>query len=512
MCVHDDRLTQVFTSRRRLNLIMRRANICTGLLAIAFSGALSTWGQQRGERADAKKSAIKEQDDLIATAYTLPPEFAADTLVTLATTVSYLTPKKRQALLDDAYNLAGAAQSTMRREAFPGSSVDTRSGYLDIAYAQGLDTLSLRAKVVQAMVAVNRTHAADMLGQLAASLEVPRVGCSQLLTYNVDEYYRALEAVLRQALSAEHLTEERRLRLLTENIGAVSSAVQIAPLSKAILTVHLDDDDLRLVLSLLGTRLADLSADPLSFVVVQRNVLQHVAALARAARQRQIPNTVLFSGLRRYIITNAAAPQCGAPAARKRLQQTFTAIGDHFNSVVAALAFPLDAEVDSLPKDLLHVTELSAAGTPESYWTTSDAKTLLVRVQQLNEKANPAHTSGSERSRAELDTLNAINSWPGTSERTVTDYFHQKCVLFRTLHGSATSDSIRERVFDAYLAFLELHDTDIPRTEWFMHVRDLLPSSHLTGHVPSFDKLLNARSSVVAMYTKLQRSSSLTQR
>lgn len=442
--------------------------------------------------------------DLIHAAYGLPPEFSADTLIKIADNAPGLSASKRVRLLEDAFQLARGVQAAFRRESFPGASVDTRSGYLDVAYAQGFDSVSLQSRIVESMTRVERRRAVELFSQLRGLIQMPTVKCSELLTYNVDEYYRALLSVLQNAFTPAQLKAKEHLRLLNDNITALSSAVQVGPLAKTIGALQLEDDDLSAAIALFGGRLSSLNADPLSFSVVNRSMLQHVGGLARVASQRKVVNAALLSGLRDYIRTNAYGPQCGPADARERVQRSLDDVGEQFRSMASSLSYPSDSTIDALPKAALKVGDLNPVGVAEAYWSTPDSQKLLAGVQHLNEKRPKVPDTSSELFRAEQDVLAAIVGWSGSTEKYAADYLHQKAVLLQTLCRSAAFRQTRDDAFEVYASFLELRDADAPRMEWFMHVRELLKSSGL-GEDGHSARLLKSKNSVIAMYARLQQ-------
>lgn len=73
------------------------------------------------------------------------------------------------------------------------------------------------------------------------------------------------------------------------------------------------------------------------------------------------------------------------------------------------------------------------------------------------------------------DFLREMAEWKPEHEASADDYFHQKCRLFNELLELSPNSSMRLRMLDEYMAFMEQNRFERESfIEWFLHVSDLL--------------------------------------
>jgi hypothetical protein len=126
------------------------------------------------------------------------------------------------------------------------------------------------------------------------------------------------------------------------------------------------------------------------------------------------------------------------------------------------------------------------------YWTTPRARRLFEKIQALRfgqayklmtrVKSNkpPEPLSFEERRSSEWqyqlsDFLREMADWKPEHEASKADYFHQKCRLFNELLELSPNSSMRLRMIDEYMAFLEQNRFECESfIEWYLHVSDLL--------------------------------------
>jgi hypothetical protein len=150
---------------------------------------------------------------------------------------------------------------------------------------------------------------------------------------------------------------------------------------------------------------------------------------------------------------------------------------------------------DYIPKieyDDFKPRKVDGAARFHPYWTTPRARSLFEKVQVLRFGQPPKQTSRTKsnkppkplsfeaRQNSEWqyqlsDFLRDMVEWKPEQEASKHDYFHQKCRLFNELLELSPNSSMRLRMTDEYMAFLEHNRFECESfIEWFLHVSDLL--------------------------------------
>ncbi len=289
--------------------------------------------------------------------------------------------------------------------------VDTRAGLLSQAYAQKLDALSLQSRAVMDMLAVDAPKAR----QLFLDIVPPRLApltCDEALVYDVSDFYTTLAAV------AGATPEKDRVNLLLNYMSQISSPAQLAPLATAIKMANVTPQQHEVLWSTFNGILESLQPDPRSF----------------AASLNEI---------------NAAVTP--------RMQASF----DKYQKQSAAC--PSDAGATQSQKET----------TPklERYWQSTEAQRLLEDGKKLR-----AGDSGSDAWRLQLaGYLNALAAWGPSSEKSETDYFHQKSIVYQALVELIPPGSQRDKTLDAFVGFLASSSLyQQSPVEWFMEGNAML--------------------------------------
>ena len=135
-------------------------------------------------------------DALVQLANACPPEFAADALLRIAAVPS-VDKKLRANLIDQAFHLAAAAQLPYRRN-LPKQQPDTVTAMQADAYKLNLDTLSLEARAVTEMAAIDPKAARELF----LAIPIPEPACDGPLT---PDFY-----AIKSLITTAPLTREER--------------------------------------------------------------------------------------------------------------------------------------------------------------------------------------------------------------------------------------------------------------------------------------------------------------
>src|SRR5258708_965578 len=167
-------------------------------------------------------------DALIEAARTAPPEFLSDALIRIASNSQLEKPRKIE-LLNQAFERAAGAQLPYKRTSGL-LRPDGQAAYWNRVYGQDLDALSLRLRAVSAMLPLDGVKARELFVQIPP-LKLPRATCDDFLVYDASRFYEVLGVVARQSFSDKEAQDGELARFLQRYAGAISSAVEIAPMA-----------------------------------------------------------------------------------------------------------------------------------------------------------------------------------------------------------------------------------------------------------------------------------------
>jgi hypothetical protein len=168
--------------------------------------------------------------DLAAAA---PPEFTADALLRVVESGQLADRNARRELIEQAFQWAASAKFPVRMQGLPGTTTDTASGSLNLAYGLKLDVLSLQSRAVQDMLPLDPAKARDLFGQIVKPTLAP-LTCDDALVYEPSGYYQALSAVVNGAFTPKERAKEEHFNLLLDALGQATSPSQLAPLAGVI--------------------------------------------------------------------------------------------------------------------------------------------------------------------------------------------------------------------------------------------------------------------------------------
>ena len=232
------------------------------ILSVAVSIALAVFGQDTAEpkpkpKRPALPSDLQSIHDLAMAA---PPEFAADALLRLAASPKIADRKLKRELIEQALQLAPRAQNAYERVAVPGTATDTRSGFLAAALALRLDALSLQARAIAGLLALDKAAAVTALNSVPHPNIAP-LKCDYPLVPDLSAYYAALGAAVEQALNND---PDERTRFLLSAISRMNSVAEVSPMARMLAQVKMANDEAQIVYGALLTQIRALPADPRS--------------------------------------------------------------------------------------------------------------------------------------------------------------------------------------------------------------------------------------------------------
>lgn len=428
-----------------------------------------------------------EIENLVGEAYYAPAEFAADALIHIAGSNRVTDKQWKKELLEAAFRFAAEAQQPVQRKsAVVGNySVDTDAGYLSHAFERKLDALSLRSRVVRAMLAIDKRRTRDMFSEISPKLSLSPLSCEDALVYDVTDFYDILRLVAQETFTPVEIEQSAQVRFVLPYVEAISAHTQVVPMLKVISSLKSNQAESLTLIHAFTQALKKIDDDNRSFSyeLVRGGMLREVNQIAQTLERQEISTKELLATYRDYLRKNLKSARCadGAISDERTLS--------YYLKESNALFF----NNDPLTADDVKPTEILGKAKVYEYWKSPNAERLLTLAKALRfgSKINVPTTEEDQGdddkplTEAEKQTpawqeqlaqlLNEFEDWDRKEERSEMDYFHQKQVLYMGLLEITPSGLGRDLILRSWIASLDERSIEnISRVEWFLYVDQLL--------------------------------------
>lgn len=444
--------------------------------------------------------------DAVATlARQAPAEFAADAMIRLASS-ERMAPRARVGLLAEAFNRAADAQRSLPLRASI-TRLGGTGGFLDRAYQQDLDALSLRLRAIEPMLTLDRAKAKKLFLTIARP-EVPRVRCEEIVVYDVGRYYEVLGAVAK-------LGRHDAAKLLKDRVGGLTSPAQVAPVARLLQQAALKDSALQTFTLSLAASLREIHGDDRSFTYFAGATGPAIRDLAEELKNRHLSPLPLLEAYRLYLVHHLAGDRCADDDLMNNGPPSVSLITGRPNDLLGWGAAAFFAEKMLMPplkplseqETTPHTLEGFAAGLRSCQDLPCQAVNLRLRELAFAPDGQPLlesqHDTDAWRTRLE-GVLSAMEHWqPGSGQ--ADQVFREKTWVYNNLFSMSPGPS-HQRVLRAWLAYLkQSRSTVSDRAQW------LLPVSALVGRValdPANGRLTaelrRQDDPVIVLYTQLE--------
>ena len=455
---------------------------------------------------------------LIDQARALPPEFSADTLLTLAASRLITERPWKLRLIEEAFSTAAQAQVPY---AF------FCHGEVDIIQCQenrGLnDALVLQTRAIEAMLELDSQKALGMFQELAPP-RISSVTCQDLVTPNVSDYYETAAKVFERGFTPKQREKEEDLHLLETVIASMQSPAHVTGVMQMLSTVKVTSEQRKALLARFAVVLDRVSGAARVFSESEWAIVP--AVFPETPEPRRLPRPFLpeapdvamyLPALRSYIVRQLGGPRCSDHVTPGKLPQSAA----NFNTLAAkldpsALLYkPIsEDEVKSLKDDGTYKYELP--------WKSQRSKDVLEAERWLEHGNRDLPDSQrfwtlEERSTDEWiaryqDTMKLIAGWKEEEEASADTHFWLVAQAYSMLARLVPPGPARDNAMGVYLNFLETHYTAVKsRNLWFVWVRDMLGSARLAKDPAErewiLDHLVRSANPVIALYATLDRLS-----
>jgi hypothetical protein len=429
-----------------------------------------------------------------------PAEFAADLLIRIAESNKVADPTWKRELIEEAFRVAMAAQQPVKRVALPSSPTDTRTGSLAYAFELKMDALSLQCRAVNAMLPVDKQKARELFGEIG-DLDLRPLACEDALVYDVSDFYTTLSRIADSTFTQKETKNHEPLRLVESDVAKMSSPVEIPSVVDVITSIKTSRSQLESLTYTFSKQLGNVFGDDRAFTSSLYYVDRSIKHLVRRCLQQAISTRELLRAYRTYLIRHFSAPRCadhGLIFSRPAQSEVIKAFNDD-------LRFKSERNISEISPDDVRPQKTAGTVNAYSYWQSPKSSALLTRLKNLRFGSGNRPLATEERETLDWQTemeefLKDLADWRKEDEKSEEDYFHQKCVLLRSLVQLIPKETERERAVRAYIEFLNTFDlTRGSRIEWFWEANLLLKDT------PSFDGPSGSPPSYVIRRSELMR-------
>jgi hypothetical protein len=434
-----------------------------------------------------------------------PAEFAADVMIRLASSEK-VDPHTRVELLTEAFRRAAEAQHPLKLRASI-TRIGSTGGFLDHAYQQDLDGLSLRLRAIEPMLALDSAKARNLFLTIARP-EIPRVRCEEIVVYDVSRYYEVLGEVAR---SGRH----DAAKLLKDRVNGLTSAAQIAPVARLLQQAALKDSELQSFTLSLAASLRAISGDDRSFTYYAGVTGPAILGLIEELKGRHLSPLPLAEAYRFYLVHHLTGDRCADDDLLTNGPPSVNLITGRPNDLLGWGAAAFFAEKMVMPplkplseqETTPHTLEGFAAGLHSCQDSQCQNVNLSLRELAFAPDGQPLlesqHDTDAWRARLQ-GVLAAVEAWqPGSGQ--ADEVFREKTWVYSNLFSMSPGPS-RERVVHAWLGCLkQSRSTVSDRAQWLLPVSALIGRVALDpGNTKLAGQLRTQDDPVIALYAQLE--------
>lgn len=435
-----------------------------------------------------------EIEQLAALARSTPPEFAAATLIRIAQSGKVTDRSLQRKLLQDAFELAGAARYPFRLK-YLGAVTDTREYSMSRALGPGFARLSLRVAAVKAMAAADRDEARRLFASTSIG-ELPSHPCQAALVEDVAEYYQ---------LAGELARSERKPgRFLLDRIEAAASPLEMTAMIEAVLAVGLEKQDLTEVAGALTAALLRIQGDDRSFSAGLYDQLRSFDRLLQECRRKEVAAHGLLSAMRAYLARQFTAQRCSDTPRLTEGQMPAAQSLKAFDENLRAAGIPPLSDRERLP------LKIEGSIGVHAYWEAPKTQPLLTGIRALRFDA------GERRSLEQRQTpdwqqkleeyLTKLEGWSENDEPSLADYLNQRATLNWILLDLAPPGPARAIVLASLFNFLERFAAqDETGLEWYVHASTAGRAENAGDRQAILEAYRNSRNPVLVLYAETER-------
>ena len=441
-------------------------------------------------------------DTLLARISSAPPEVSADVSLRIANSKLIDNKPKKIELLESAFARSSEVQKKLKLRLTEGIT-DTPSGYLSAAYDLKLDALSLKLRVVQAMLPLDAQRARVMFSEIP-KVKLPALTCNESLGYDLSDFYGTLRQIQQQSFSSEEKLQKKDLIFIQSYVGDLVSPAQVGPVLRLITDSDFSPEDLALLTDNLSSALKKIPDDPRSFALSmkQDGVPNAFTRLIDTLNKKTVPTEELLKSFRSYLTRKLSSAQCSDVTPKPGQQTKSQRYIEYLNKLFT----------NPIGDDEIKPARVDSAAVVAQFWSSTESKKLLMGAKALRFGTKQSPLTLEERSDSEwqqnmVQLLADLENWEGTREPSESVFFHEKCNLFGALFQLAPDGTLRSRVLLSFANYLRSASVQQEnRIGWLLHANDIRNKIRtLAGNerLKALDVLRNSGNESLQLYAEL---------
>lgn len=436
------------------------------VLFVALATAMTA--QDREER----RAAYPQTFALTELARSAPPEFAARGLLHLLEADAIPTREWQLEIAKEALTLAGAARHPVGKKLAPGIvALDSQAMLWNVAYGQGLDSLTLRLRAIEQLRRLDPAAAKKAFSELPRPA-LSQAACKDPLLEDASRWYRVAASVEADPLPM---------------IQSIQTHGELAPAIDLIFQRRNTPEELDTLAGAIGQKLRELPANDRPFTAALYETPRKLQHLYKVR-----PTAALAEGWRAWMQAGLEATACEESRKPGSQEQARRDAWELFNRTFEQ---PLNADL------------MKPAGTAEETKLGSFAQTESTQRQTKLFQELLFGNKGRGLSAAEKDTpewreqmqkyIQSIEGRTRGGDESDIEFFYRQSQLWAGVLMAEPAGPTRERALQQYIAFLLMNAPHIDPLIWFSQVESMaeltrslhgnefgktLQALHLTGH------------------------------
>jgi hypothetical protein len=409
----------------------------------------------------------KETEALIAMARNAPPEIFADSAVKLVESGRIAGVDAQKSLLESAFVAASQAHEPIRLIPLPGLGPDNRASFRGRASELQLDALSLEARVLRALLTVDRTLAREKFSSITRP-HLEAQDCKDPLIPDASSYYQAAGGIAQSSFSADEKKASAHVQFLIGVLAGVDSTPELAGFLRSIESVELSKAELEVLASSIQAKLDAMPANYRSFGVRIDELAGALDFFAAKLGSQGDSAVALGASFRKFVVAQMKGPRC-----KEDLTQA--------TAFATTMKVKYLGELQPLKDDEMKPSKRGGEFEAKSYFDAEHSKELAQSLDRLRFHPQGPPYSEEERSTPDWKALftSFLSDYRGWNPLGADiDVLHQRLTVLRWLAEVSPPSVGREVVMQASLAALKFGTADRESpAEWVWQARSILYSS-----------------------------------
>ncbi len=441
-----------------------------------------------------------------------PGAFSADALIRIAGLAS-LDKDLLIQLLQEAFERAAQAEQPYKKHAAM-FHVSSNAGFLEHAYDQQLDALSLRTRAVAAMLPLDSHKARELFVQIPR-LELEPVGCGSMLVYDVESLYAVLPQVARQGFDADQVRKGEPLHLVQQHVAAMMSPAQVVPVARMLAGQSWTDAEFQSLAALFAEALGKISGDDRTLTYYLSSTGPAIGALVEACNRHKMAAAPLLDAYRAYLVNNLTGPRCadddamaagaGSPGPAGLDPAAADAIAYFNDRLRVAPVLALDFDQAAPAKKEGAAEGVRSCESPECKAMAQKYRSLV--FSESGTSLPPSSRDTPEWQDQLWQFLAAMADWQDDTGANAGQQFREKCAIYSDLLNLLPNGPGRELALSAMLDYLQRSRFQAgSQMEWLLPVNTLMGRLAMepvsSGHLA--EEIRRSRDPVIGLYALLE--------